>query len=115
LKVLEEAKNKGMPTYAFVGPLLPFLSDSDANITSILKAIQDIGVDYFYLDKLNLRYGVWPALLKLLHAHHPELIDEYRKIFFQAGARMAYADELASRARGVARRLGMADKMTLCI
>jgi len=115
LDVLAEAKNKGIRTYAFVGPLLPFLSDTDDNITSILKALEDIGIDYFYVDKLNLRYGVWPALLKLLHEHHPELIADYRKIFYDYAAKTAYAEELASRVRRVAGTLGMADKMTLCL
>jgi len=115
LDVLAEAKNKGIRAYAFVGPLLPFLSDTDANITSILKAIKDIGVDYFYVDKLNLRYGVWPALLKLLHEHRPELIAGYRKIFFDFASKTTYSEELASRVRRIAGTLGMADKMTLCM
>ncbi len=115
LAVLAEAKNKGIRSYAFVGPLLPFLSDTEENITSLLKAIKNIGVDYFYLDKLNLRYGVWPALLKLLHEHYPALLADYRKIFFKNSARMAYLTDLSSRARRIAGELGIADKMTLCI
>jgi DNA repair photolyase len=115
LDVLAEAKNKGIRTYAFVGPLLPFLSDTDANITSILKAIKAIGVDYFYVDKLNLRYGVWPAMLKLLHEHRPELVADYRKICFDYASKTAYAEELASRVRRIAGALGIADKMTLCM
>ena len=115
LDVLAEAKNKGIRTYAFVGPLLPFLSDSDANISSILKAIKDIGVDYFYVDKLNLRYGVWPALLKLLHEHRPDLIADYRKICFDFAAKTAYSEQLASRVRQIASGLGIIDKMTLCL
>lgn len=115
LAVLEEAKNKGIRSYAFVGPLLPFLSDTEENIKSLLKAIKDIGVDYFYLDKLNLRYGVWPALLKLLHEHYPALLADYRKIFFENSARKAYLTDLTSRARRIAGELGIADKMTLCL
>ena len=115
LDVLAEAKNKGIRTYAFVGPLLPFLSDSDANIMSILKAIKDIGVDYFYVDKLNLRYGVWPALLKLLHEHYAGLIADYRKVCFDYAAKAAYSEELASRVKQIASRLSLVDKMTLCI
>jgi DNA repair photolyase len=115
LAVLAEAKSKGIRTYAFVGPLLPFLSDTEENIAPILKAIKDIGVDYFYIDKLNLRYGVWPALLKMLHEHYPALMADYRKIFFDYSAKMAYSDELSSRAHHIAAKLGIADKMTLCI
>lgn len=115
LAVLAEAKNKGIRTYAFVGPLLPFLSDTDENIKSLLKAVKDVGADYFYVDKLNLRYGVWPSLLKLLREHRPALIAEYRKIFFEPQDRMAYVDSLVSHARRIAGELGMADKMTLCM
>jgi DNA repair photolyase len=115
LAVLEEAKSKGIRSYAFVGPLLPFLSDTEDNIKSLLKAIKDIGVDYFYIDKLNLRYGVWSALLKLLREHYPALLTDYRKIFFENSARMAYLADLASRARRIAGELRIADKMTLCL
>jgi DNA repair photolyase len=115
LEVLQEARNKGIRTYAFVGPLLPFLSDTEENIKSLLKAIKYIGVDYFYLDKLNLRYGVWPALLKLLREHYPALLADYRKIFFENSAKMAYLTDLASRAHRVADELGMVDKITLCL
>lgn len=115
LAVLEEARSKGIPTYAFVGPLMPFLSDTEENIRSLLKTIKDIGVDYFYLDKLNLRYGVWPALLKMLHEHYPDLLADYRKVLFENVARLEYLTNFASRARRIAGELGMADKMTLCM
>lgn len=115
LGVLAEAKNKDIRTYAFVGPLLPFLTDTEESLTSLLQAVKDIGVDHFYVDKLNLRYGVWPALLKLLHAHYPSLMADYRKIFHENNARTAYLTGLASRTRRIAAKLGMADKMTLCV
>jgi DNA repair photolyase len=114
LDLLQQAKSKGLTTYAFVGPLLPYLSDSAENITALLKAIKNAGVDYFYVDKLNLRYGVWPALLKMLREHHPDLLEEYRKIFFQPAAHAGYADNLAERARQTAARLGITDRMKLC-
>jgi DNA repair photolyase len=115
LAVLEAAKNKGIRNYAFVGPLLPFLSDTEENIMSLLSAIKDIGVDHFYVDKLNLRYGVWPALLKFLHAHYPSLMADYRKIFHENTARTAYLSDFASRVRRISAQLGIAGKMNLCV
>jgi DNA repair photolyase len=115
LHVLEAAKNKGIHSYAFVGPLLPFLSDTEERVTSLLKAIEDVGVDHFYVDKLNLRYGVWPALLKFLHQHYPSLMADYRKIFFENIARTAYLSNFSSRVRRIAAKLGLADKMNLCV
>lgn len=115
LELLQTAKSKGLKTYAFLGPLLPFLSDTERNITDLLKAVKDIGVDYFYIDKLNLRYGVWPDLLKLLKEHYPSLIPEYRKIFFDDAAKIAYVDKLSASAYALANRSGMADKMEFCL
>lgn len=114
LSLLEQAKSKGLTTYAFIGPLLPYLSDSAENITALLKAIKNAGVHYFYVDKLNLRYGVWPALLKMLRKHYPDLLEEYRKIFFLPAAHAGYTDNLAERARQTAARLGITDRMKLC-
>jgi DNA repair photolyase len=115
LEVLEAGKSKGIKTYAFLGPLMPFLSDTEDNITGLLKAVNDAGVDYFYVDKLNLRYGVWLALLKLLKEHYPALLPEYRKIFFEQQAKEAYKDHLSQRIHDIAGRLGMSGKMNCII
>jgi DNA repair photolyase len=114
LTLLEKAKSKGLTTYAFIGPLLPHLSDTPENITVLLKAIKDTDVDYFYVDKLNLRFGVWQGVMKMLREHYPDLIEEYRKIFFHPAAHAAYADNIAHCARQIASTLGIAAKMTLC-
>jgi DNA repair photolyase len=115
LELLESAKSKGIRTYAFIGPLMPFLSDNEQNIAKLFKAVKDAGVDYFYVDKLNLRYGVWPALLKLFREHYPDMIREYRKIFFENAAKAQYITSLSSSVSTIARKLGMDDKMNLIL
>ncbi|HTY81987.1 MAG TPA: radical SAM protein [Dehalococcoidales bacterium] len=114
LELLEKAKEKGLTTYAFVGPLLPFLSDSAESIKNVLKAIKEVGVDYFYVDKTNLRYGVWPALLKMLRERYPNLLEKYREIFFQPAANARYVEGIYKNARESAAKLGIADKLTIC-
>lgn len=114
LALLHEAKSKGIKTYAFVGPLMPYLSDTGENITAVLKELKGAGVDYFYLDKLNLRYGVWPALTKLLRDHYPALLEEYRKIYFNNIAKADYMDKLAATVNSVVNKLGLDDKIN-CI
>jgi hypothetical protein len=80
-----------------------------------LKAVKDIGVDYFFVDKLNLRYGVWPDLLKMLKEHYPALIPEYRKIFFKPGAKDVYVQGLSAMVNELASRMGADSKMRLCL
>ncbi len=107
LDVLARAKSAGLKTYGFIGPLLPFLSDGEGSLTALLKAVKEAVIDYFYLDKLNLRYGVWPDLAGLLQKHYPALLPEYRKVLFQGEARAAYKERLSATVRAVTRKLGM--------
>jgi DNA repair photolyase len=115
LEVLQDAKSKGVKTYAFLGPLMPFLSDTEENIQGLFRSVKEAGVDYFYADKLNLRYGVWPALLKLLKEHYPALLPDYRKIFFEQAAKEAYKDRLSQTIHDLAGKAGVADRMNCII
>lgn len=114
LAVLEEAKSKGLRTHAFLGPLMPYLSDNEESLLPLLRAVKEVGVDYFYVDQLNRRFGLWSALKKLFAEHFPELIPAYQRLFFDESARENYARRLALTVRGAARKLGLEDKLTLC-
>jgi DNA repair photolyase len=111
LELLQTAKSKGLKTYAFIGPLMPFLTDTGSNIISVLKAVKDVGVDYFYADKLNLRYGVWPDLIKLLKTHYPTLLPGYRRTLFEPEAKESYRQHLQQTVNAAAVKLGVADKL----
>jgi DNA repair photolyase len=112
--VLEEARRRGIETYAFVGPLLPGLTDTEENLSGLLKAIRESGVAYFYLDRLNPRFGVWPDVKALLERHHPHLVEHCRRILFSAADRAAYTGRLVSMTRRIARKQGIEDRMTFC-
>jgi len=114
MALLEEAKSRGIRTYAFLGPVLPHLSDTAANLDSLLKVVKDVGVDYFYVDQLNRRFGVWQSLKNMLQNYAPELIDIYRKILFDQAAGREYSEQLASSVNLLARRWGLDGRMKLC-
>jgi len=114
LALLQEAKRRGIRTYAFVGPLLPYLSDTENSLTTLLKAVKDVGADYFYVDRLNRRFGVWPSLKSLLQEHFPDLMDEYRWIFFNERASREYSDRLIATVNCLAKKQGLDGRMRLC-
>ena len=66
LKVLEAARHAGLETSVMLGPLLPFLSDSQAAIEGLLDRVADLGVARIWVDGLNPRPRVWPAVAELL-------------------------------------------------
>jgi DNA repair photolyase len=77
LQILSERKIK---TYVFFGPILPYISDID--LENYFKTISKLGIEYIYIDKLNLKPGIWDNLEKILEINYPELIDKWKEIFF---------------------------------
>jgi DNA repair photolyase len=97
------------------GPLLPFLSDSPAAIDALLERAVDLGIDRIWVDALNPRPRVWPAVAELLRAKFPELLQPYRKILFDLPSRERYLKELRSRIEVAARRRSLAGRVATCI
>lgn len=114
LALLQEAKRRGIRSYVFLGPLLPYLSDTEESLTPLLKAIKDVGADYFYVDRLNRRFGVWQPLKSLLQEHLSDLIGGYREILFDESASREYSERLMSSVNRIARQQGLDGKMRLC-
>lgn len=114
LGVLEEAKSKGMVTYAFLGPLMPFLSDTEKDLDSLVRRLREIKVDYFYVDRLNPRPKVWPSLLRMLAQRFPSLIPEYRSVLYDPAVRDAYCARVRARALQVAKRHSMEGYLRFC-
>lgn len=112
--VLREAKLRSVTTYAFLGPFLPGVTDSEENLRSLLAAIKEAGVDYFYLDRLNPRYGVWPSLRSLLGERFPDRLDECKAVLFNRQRRAQYSCELLGKVERLATKQGLAGRMLPC-
>ncbi len=115
LKLLESARRHGLATSAMLGPLLPRLSDSPASITALLSAVCDMGVGRIWVDALNPRPRVWPAVAALLRRCFPELLAEYRRLLFYKPSRAEYLGVLRERVAESARRLGLTNSVACCM
>ncbi len=96
-EALKAASEKGVRVWLFVGPLLPFLSDTSENIGSLLKEASRLPLERIYFDKLNVRSGVWPSLEGLLREHHPQFLGRYRSVLFDPAERESYLGDLRRR------------------
>jgi DNA repair photolyase len=114
LALIQNAKKRGIRIYAFLGPLLPGLSDREEDLLQLVRAVREVGVDFVYADRLNPRYGAWPALRAVLDEHFPHLTGRYRRILFNERARKEYSWELRATLHRVSRRLGMEGRMEFC-
>jgi DNA repair photolyase len=97
LSLLEQAKERGITTYAFLGPIMPYLFDTEENLRMLLGAFRDVGVDWIYLDLLNPRPGVWASLSPILKDHYPHLGLRYREVLFNPWKRNQYGIRLRER------------------
>ncbi len=113
-QVLEAAARLGMETGIMFAPLLPFLSDGEAEIADLLQRAADLDVNVIWVDALNPRPRVWPAVAALLRREFPDLAARYRKVLFDPRTRTKYLEELHVRVDRIARRLSVADRVTVC-
>ena len=77
IKILKENKIK---TFVFFGPVLPFLSDE--NLEEYIKTFSELEIDGLWIDKLNLKPGIWEKIEKVLEKNYPELIGKWKEVLF---------------------------------
>ena len=76
LRALKKAKEDGLKTFVFLSPILPGITDYREIITEF-----DGVAGSFFFENLDVQ-GVWGSVRKWLTANHPELVEEYERIYF---------------------------------
>jgi DNA repair photolyase len=105
LEALHTLAGASIRTWAFCGPLLPFLSDGEAEIDTLFAELKRAGVDSVLVDSLNLRGAAWGNVRQVLEMHYPELVAGYRTL---AADRKPYHAALMARTRALAEKHGLA-------
>lgn len=77
--VLDTLHRSGIITYAFIGPILPELTNLEAVFTTIQGK-----VDFVMAESLNLKCGNWENIRNLLESKYPHLLSLYQSRFSQA-------------------------------
>ncbi len=104
LEAMQELAAAGISTWAFTGPLLPFLSDSDEQIDALFRAVKEAGGYGVLVDSLNLYTAVWGRMKRVIEKQYPELVPLYLEILADRGP---YHQALMARARRMADRHGL--------
>jgi len=82
LSALKELHEKGVSTYAFLGPILPYITDENENLQNMIINFAKAKVDCIMVDRLNMRWEVWPSIVRFLKLYYPNLISKYKHIFW---------------------------------
>jgi len=94
IRLLQDAADNGIKTWAFIGPFMPFLSDNMENIDAIFESLSKIKLDHVYFDQLNLRSGVWQSIKNFLSTSYPHLLGSYSKLLYDQSRREAYKEDI---------------------
>ena len=86
IEVLEEMQKRGIPTIVWLTPILPYINDTEENITSILKECVRVGVKGIinFGMGLTLRDGDREYYYDALDKHFPGMKERYIKRYGNA-------------------------------
>jgi DNA repair photolyase len=105
LEVCASFTGRGMPCAVLMGPVVPFLSDSPAQLAATVRQAAQAGASSVTPIVLHLRPGAREWFFGWLGEHHPELVPRYRALYGRgAYAPKAYQQQVAERVRALARR-----------
>ena len=109
LDTVAAARDAGFAIDVFVMPVLPYLTDSAAQLGALLRDIRDAGARSVMYGALHLRSHVRPWFFEWLGREHPELVEPYQRLYpgSASKATQAYRMELAARVRPLIRRYGL--------
>jgi DNA repair photolyase len=105
LAALSKLAEAGVKTWAFCGPLLPFLSDGEEQMDALFGELARAGVSYIFVDSMKLSGAIGGKVRRVLERHYPDLVEGYRHI---AANRRPYHEALMARARMLAEKHGLA-------
>ena len=88
-----------------MGPVVPFLSDSPAQLESTVRQIAEAGATHVTPIVLHLRPGAREWFLAWLGEHHPDLVPRYRGLYGRgANAPKDYQQRIGEQVRELAER-----------
>ncbi|HUT32106.1 MAG TPA: radical SAM protein [Planctomycetota bacterium] len=113
--VLRRAREAGLGTYVFAGPLFPFLCDGSREVDALFRAIAAANVDYVLVDTLNPKRGLWPVLRAALAAHAPHVVGKVGEMLYDPDARAHYVANARRLVLATAARHGLSGRLRLCL
>jgi DNA repair photolyase len=105
LEVCAAFTGRGMPCAVLMGPVVPFLSDSPAQLAATVRQAAQAGASSVTPIVLHLRPGAREWFFRWLGEHHPRLVPRYRGLYGRgAYAPKSYQQQITEEVRALARQ-----------
>ncbi len=108
LGVCATLTERGLPCGVLMGPVVPYLSDSPAQLHATVRQVAEAGASRVSPIVLHLRPGAREWFLAWLAEHHPALVPRYRELYGRgAYAPKAYQQQISEQVAVLAGRYGL--------
>ena len=108
LEVCHTLRQSGISCGVLMAPIVPYLTDSPAQLDATVRAIAEAGADSITPIVLHLRPGAREWFMSWLAEHHPGLVPRYEQLYGRgAYAPKAYTREISGQVRDLAQRYGV--------
>src|SRR5271155_2994298 len=112
LEACAALNERGLRCGVLMGPVVPFLSDSPAQLNEAVRQIAATGATHVMPIVLHLRPGTRDWFFGWLRAQHPELVDRYLELYGRgAYAPKTYQARIAGQVRELAAKHGIGRPM----
>jgi DNA repair photolyase len=108
LEACAALNERGLRCGVLMGPVVPFLSDSPAQLDAAVTQIAAAGATHVSAIVLHLRPGTREWFLRWLGAHHPGLVGRYLDLYGRSAyAPKSYQARIAGQVRELADKHGI--------
>jgi DNA repair photolyase len=108
LEACAALNDAGLSCGVLMGPIVPYLSDSPAQLAATVRLAAEAGASHVTPIVLHLRPGARQWFLRWLGEAHPELVPRYAELYGPgAYARKDYQSRIAAQVRELAERFGV--------
>ncbi|MCW2900689.1 MAG: Radical domain protein [Streptosporangiaceae bacterium] len=113
LQVCATLNEHGIGCGVLMGPILPFLTDSPAQLDAAVRQIAEAGATSVSAITLHLRPGAREWFMAWLREHHPELVQPYERLYGRgAYAPKEFQERISRRVRDLATEYGIDRRAT---
>ncbi|MFW6057115.1 MAG: radical SAM protein [Chloroflexota bacterium] len=112
LRMVSLARQHGLRTFVFLGPLLPGVSDRGEGLSELCAEVAAAGPDFVLVDRLNRRPGIWRDTRAAVESRCPAFLAEFRRVLF--GRDGLYDSQLRARVERAASETGLLDRIEWC-
>lgn len=109
LEMLREFKKAGCHVGVLFMPIIPFISDGDADLDEVFRLSADVGVDYICTYPLHLRSRNKAAFFSFISDNFPHLLAPLQSLYKDRYVSKEYSSALKEKIRLLRRKYSLKD------